>query len=105
VNYNGAPCPPGKPGCYRGVRQRVGWVTAPDDTTTIGYFSLYKRGKSIGTDMCPYQDWHSVEYGLPFTRYCPDPSLCAVQDIGGLTRYLSKEVRTGFGGAFGWEGI
>ncbi len=108
---DGDKCPVNQPGCYIGNRQRTVWVTAPDQTTTIAYFSLFRRGIQgrYGSDMCSVlpEGWRSADYALPFTRYCPPNSTeptCALMNVGGVTRYLSREVRTGFVTPTGWDG-
>ena len=92
-------CPLATPNCYGGTRQKSVSVTAPDNTTTISYFSLYQKGNSPHRDSCSIPEgWLTAEYGLPLTRYCPNSSTCASTTVAGLKRFLSKELRTGFVG-------
>lgn len=101
-------CANNNPGCLHGTRQKTSWVTAPDQTTTIAYFSLYTLGRKLGTDMCDFAaaGWSTTEYGSPFTHYCPDAQFggCAVKPLNGLTRNLSQEIRTGFVPPANWSG-
>jgi RHS repeat-associated protein len=119
---------PGAVGCWRtcgtnpqcpygGNRQLTAWVTAPDGTTSISYFSTFVQGNTgrRGSDACNIESglWDIGAYGLAFTpsggsippdtqNGYPAPSaalngtsaaLDAPTDLG---RYLSTEVRTGF---------
>src|SRR4029079_18331997 len=93
VDLNGDPCPPNNPLCFGGMRQKTVAVTAPNNTTTINYFSIYKRGTRLQfrTDFCAVPEgWNSAEYGLPLTRYATNG------DGGVVTLFASSEVRTGF---------
>jgi YD repeat-containing protein len=102
---------------YGGNRQLTAWVTAPDGTTNISYFSTFVQGNTSrrGSDACNIESdrWDIGAYGLAFTpsggsippdtqNGYPAPSealkgtsavLDAPTDLG---RYLSTEVRTGF---------
>jgi len=67
-------------------RQLASGVTAPDGTTTMSYYSIYRF-----FDPCDDEGWSQVEYGLPFTRHVSvgkDPS--NPNDTGRL--FLSTEV-------------
>jgi YD repeat-containing protein len=99
VDLNGNPCPPNTAVCFGGMRQKTVSVTSPD-ATTVAYFSVYKRGSrlKLGSDYCSVPEgWNSAEYGLPFTRFCPDSdSVCGARSIGGVALYPSTDIRTDF---------
>ena len=86
-------CANGSTSCQSGSdRQLTGIVTAPDGTQTISYYSGYSYLRQSRTQMgdeCSTapEGWFSPEYGLPFTRYAPEP--------GNTGRFLASEVRTG----------
>jgi hypothetical protein len=88
-------CSNGSSQCSSGSqRQFATAVTAPDGTHSIYYYSVYSyapQKKGASGDECSVgaYDWHSAEYGLPFTRFVPE----STGKFDG--RFLSTEVRTG----------